>query len=60
MPVAVGDRVMVKGRADDDAFPGARPEVYATLLVLENGDRINLRTGAVERATEPSKEYSKR
>jgi len=50
MPVDVGDRVTVKGRADDDVFPGMRPEVYATSLTLANGDQVNLRTGSVKRA----------
>lgn len=45
MPVGEGASVTVEGRADDDGFPGLRPEVYATALLLANGDRVDLRTG---------------
>ncbi|HKJ90922.1 MAG TPA: NirD/YgiW/YdeI family stress tolerance protein [Oceanipulchritudo sp.] len=51
MPVSVGETVTVAGRADDDAFPGMRPEIYARAIILSNGDRINLRTGQTERAS---------
>jgi uncharacterized protein YdeI (BOF family) len=45
MPVSEGEVVTVEGRADDDAFPGLRPEIYARWIVLANGDRIDLRNG---------------
>jgi uncharacterized protein YdeI (BOF family) len=43
LPVDRGDIVIVEGRADDDAFPGMRPEIYARVLELANGERIELR-----------------
>jgi uncharacterized protein YdeI (BOF family) len=47
MHVAEGDTVIVEGRADDDVIPLMRPEIYASALILANGDRVNLRTGQV-------------
>jgi uncharacterized protein YdeI (BOF family) len=55
MPVDVGDRVKVIGMADDDVVPGLRPEVYARMLILENGDRVNLRTGETLKPAEKSR-----
>jgi uncharacterized protein YdeI (BOF family) len=62
MPVDVGDRVKVIGMADDDVVPGLRPEIYARMVIFENGDRVNLRTGEILKPTEASKveaEYEK-
>jgi uncharacterized protein YdeI (BOF family) len=44
LPVAKGDTVTVLGRADDDALPGIRPEIYARVLILQDGERIQLRS----------------
>ncbi|MEO1237734.1 MAG: NirD/YgiW/YdeI family stress tolerance protein [Planctomycetota bacterium] len=43
MPVRVGDRVTVHGVADDDAFPGRRPDVYAREIVLPDGTTRRMR-----------------
>lgn len=43
LTVAVGDRITVEGRADDDAFPGTRPEIYARAIILADGQRLELR-----------------
>ncbi len=43
MPLRVGQTVTVHGVADDDAFPGRRPDVYARRLVLPDGETIQLR-----------------
>lgn len=48
MPVAVGDRVTVFGTADDDVFPGTRPEIYADRIVLPNGTTIHLVRGGYD------------
>jgi uncharacterized protein YdeI (BOF family) len=53
MPVDEGTSVTVEGRADDDGFPGLRPEVYATALLLGNGDRVDLRTGETTPSPSP-------
>lgn len=42
MPVSRGERVKVWGVADDDAFPGFRPEIYARTLELASGRKIEL------------------
>lgn len=42
LPVKRGDTVIVEGRADDDALFGTRPEIYARVLELTNGERITL------------------
>lgn len=42
LPVSRGDVVIVEGRADDDALFGTRPEIYARVLELADGKRINL------------------
>ncbi len=43
MPVRVGDRVVVAGTADDDVFPGRRPDVYADRIQLPDGSVVRLR-----------------
>jgi uncharacterized protein YdeI (BOF family) len=43
LPVKRGDRVIVEGRADDDAIFGTRPEIYARVLELADGTRVELR-----------------
>lgn len=45
MPVSTGDDVTVFGTADDDVFPGFRPEIYADRIVLPDGRRIALERG---------------
>jgi uncharacterized protein YdeI (BOF family) len=45
MPVRSGDRVTVIGFADDDVFPGMRPDIYADRLVLADGRVIVLERG---------------
>lgn len=52
MHVREGETVTVEGRADDDVLPLMRPEIYASALVLANGDRVNLRSGQVTPASE--------
>jgi uncharacterized protein YdeI (BOF family) len=42
LPVKRGDQVIVEGRADDDAIFGTRPEIYARVLELADGTRIQL------------------
>jgi uncharacterized protein YdeI (BOF family) len=42
LPVGRGDQVIVEGRADDDTLFGMRPEIYARVLELANGERIVL------------------
>lgn len=42
LPVKRGETVIVEGRADDDAIFGTRPEIYARVLELANGERISL------------------
>jgi len=48
MPVAVGDRVTVFGAADDDVFPGRRPEIYATRIVLPDGREAIMKRGGYD------------
>jgi uncharacterized protein YdeI (BOF family) len=43
MPVATGDQVTVWGFADDDAFPGFRPDIYADALRTADGRKIQFR-----------------
>lgn len=45
MPVATGDRITVFGVADDDVFPGARPEIYADRITLADGRTVVLQRG---------------
>jgi uncharacterized protein YdeI (BOF family) len=45
MPVAKGDSVKVWGVADDDTFPGFRPEIYAYRIQLASGKTIDLSRG---------------
>jgi uncharacterized protein YdeI (BOF family) len=45
MPVRSGDRVTVIGFADDDVFPGMRPDIYADRLVLADGRVVVLERG---------------
>jgi uncharacterized protein YdeI (BOF family) len=45
MPVEAGESVTVWGVADDDVFPGFRPEIYAQTLELSSGERIELVRG---------------
>lgn len=42
LPVDRGDVVIVEGRADDDGIPGFKPEIYARVLELANGERVEL------------------
>jgi uncharacterized protein YdeI (BOF family) len=42
MPVKVGDRVTVKGRADDDGLPWTRPDIYASGLILSDGRELQV------------------
>jgi uncharacterized protein YdeI (BOF family) len=48
MPVASGDRVTVIGVADDDVFPGFRPEIYASRIVLPSGQTVTLTRGSYD------------
>ena len=48
MPVAAGDVVTVYGVADDDVFPGRRPEVYARRIITADGREITLRRGGYD------------
>ena len=48
MPVSVGDRVTVFGTADDDVFPGRRPEIYADRIVLADGRAFELLRGGYD------------
>ena len=43
LALAQGDRVTVTGRADDDALPGTRPEIYADTITLASGEVIELK-----------------
>jgi uncharacterized protein YdeI (BOF family) len=40
MPVSMGERVTVFGVADDDVFPGRRPDVYADRILREDGSLV--------------------
>jgi len=42
MPVEVGEKVTVKGVADDDMLPLMRPDLYARSIQLEDGGTIKL------------------
>jgi uncharacterized protein YdeI (BOF family) len=42
LPVKTGDTVIVEGRADDDTIFGMRPEIYARVLELADGERVTL------------------
>jgi hypothetical protein len=42
MPVKTGDVVTVHGQADDDVFPGRRPDIYASKLILADGREISV------------------
>jgi len=42
LPVKKGDKIIVEGRSDDDTIFGMRPEIYARVLELANGERIIL------------------
>jgi len=42
MPVIVGERVTVYGVADDDVFPGRRPDVYAERILKADGSLVTL------------------
>jgi len=45
MPVSKGEAVKVWGVADDDAFPGFRPEIYAYAIGLASGEVVHLTKG---------------
>ncbi len=45
MPVRTGDLVTVLGTADDDVFPGRRPDIYANRIVLADGRVVTLLRG---------------
>lgn len=38
-----GDTVIVEGRADDDTIFGLRPEIYARVIELTDGTRIDVK-----------------
>lgn len=45
MPVGPGEVVTVFGVADDDVFPGLRPEIYADRIVTADGRTLTLLQG---------------
>jgi uncharacterized protein YdeI (BOF family) len=45
MPVGPGEVVTVFGVADDDVFPGLRPEIYADRIVTADGRTVTLLRG---------------
>jgi uncharacterized protein YdeI (BOF family) len=48
MPVAPGEVVTVFGVADDDVFPGLRPEIYADRIVTADGRTVTLLRGGYQ------------
>lgn len=48
MPVSTGDVVTVFGVADDDVFPGRRPEIYASRIVMSDGRTVSLVRGGYD------------
>ena len=48
MPVQVGDQITVFGTADDDVFPGRRPDIYADRIALADGRVVPLLGGGYD------------
>lgn len=48
MPVGPGEVVTVFGVADDDVFPGLRPEIYADRIVTADGRTVTLLRGGYQ------------